>query len=203
MSIEPVDSSRPKHTEMFESTLHVLERARLGDHSAARVLIERALPSLRRWAHGRIPAYGRGPADTEDVVQDAVLRTLKRIEAFEHRTVGALQAYLRQAVVNRIRDVVRQVRRRGVPEELPERLDNGSATPLEIAIMRQRLDGFIDALGRLRPSDRQLIVWRIELGYSSEEIGRRLGKTPEASGMAVKRALDRLAREMAIDERLD
>ena len=32
--------------------------------------------------------------------------------------------------------------------------------------MRQRSEMFIEALGRLRPVDRQIIVWRIELGYS-------------------------------------
>jgi RNA polymerase sigma-70 factor (ECF subfamily) len=205
MSSDPTARRKPAGPEepgTFDSTIHVLERAQAGDRSAARILIERAVPALKRWAHGRIPSYGRGPADTEDVVQDAVMRTLRRAEAFEHRTVGALQAYLRLAVVNRIRDVVRQVRRRGVPEELPERLTDDAASPLEIAIMRERLDGFIEALQRLRPADRQLIVWRIELGYSSEEIGRRLGKSTEAAGMAVKRALDRLAREMAIDPRL-
>src|SRR6188472_2347229 len=89
--------------DSFDSTIHVLERARTGDRSAARILIERALPPLRRWTRGRLPRYARAGNDTEDVVQDAILGTLKRGERFQHRTVGGLQAYLRSAVVNRIR----------------------------------------------------------------------------------------------------
>jgi RNA polymerase sigma-70 factor (ECF subfamily) len=187
--------------ESWDSTVQVLERARAGDRSAARILLERALPSLKRWAHGRIPSYGRGPADTEDVVHDAVLQTLKRIDSFEHRTVGALQAYLRESVVNRIRDIVRRVQRRGVPIEPPEDLEDAEPSPLERAIMAERMDRFIDALQRLRPADRQAVVWRMELGYSYEEIANRLGKPSTAAArMAVKRALDRLAKELGIAE---
>ena len=190
----------PQDPEEWDSTIHILERARAGDYSAGRMLLERALPHLRRWTHGRIPSYGRGPADTEDVVQDAVLQALKHIDVFEHRSVGALQAYLRQAVVNGIRDVVRRVKRRGVPVEPPEDLENADPSPLEQAIMRERSEHFVEALQRLRPSDRQAIIWRVELGYSHEEIARRLGKPSAAAArMAVGRALTRLAKEMGIE----
>ena len=36
--------------------------------------------------------------------------------------------------------------------------------------MREQLDRFLEALRTLRPADRQVIVWRIELGYTAEEI---------------------------------
>lgn len=187
--------------ESWDSTVQVLERARAGDRSAARILLERALPPLRRWAHGRIPSAGRGPADTEDVVQDAVLQTLKRIDSFEHRNVGALQAFLREVVINRIRDIARRVQRRGVPVEPPDNLQDAQPSPLERAIMGQDTDRFVDALQRLRPADRQAIIWRVELGYSYEEIAKRLGKSSEAAArMAIKRALQRLAKEMGVSE---
>ncbi len=97
-----------------DSTIQVLERARGGDRSAARILIERAVPRLRRWTRGRLPGYARAGDDTEDVVQDAILGTLKRVEVFEHRTVGALQAYLLESVFNRIRDLIRGSQRLGI-----------------------------------------------------------------------------------------
>jgi RNA polymerase sigma factor (sigma-70 family) len=67
---------------------------------------------------------------------------------------------------------------------------------LEQAILRERLDEFLAPLQRLRPRDRQAIVWRVELGYSIEEIARRLGKSEAAAAMTVSRALARLAAEM-------
>jgi RNA polymerase sigma-70 factor (ECF subfamily) len=182
--------------DLYDSTLHVLERAKGGDRSAARILIERALPPLRRWSRGRLPGYAREGVDTEDLVQDAVVNTLKRQRNFKHRTVEALRAYLRTAVINRIRDLIRGSRRRGTTVELEAEPVSSGPSPLEQAIMRERLDDFLAALQRLRPVDRQAIVWRVELGYSIEEIARRLGKSEPAAAMTVSRALARLAAQM-------
>jgi RNA polymerase sigma-70 factor, ECF subfamily len=181
---------------IHDSTLQVLERAKRGDRSAARILIERALPPLRRWTRGRLPRYARAGFDTEDVVQDAIVNTLKREPTFTHRTVEGLRAYLRTAVVNRIRDLIRGSQRRGIAVEVSEHLPGAAASPLERAILRERLDDFLAALQRLRPADRQAIVWRVELGYSIEEIAHRLGKSEPAAAMTVSRALARLAAEM-------
>jgi RNA polymerase sigma-70 factor (ECF subfamily) len=184
--------------QLSASTLHVLERARNGDASAARILIERALPSIRRWARGRLPQHARSDANTEDVVQDVFLRTLRRLRGFEHRTVGGLQAYLRRAVVNRIRDLIRGSNRVGLEPLADVEPRDWKPSPLEAAIMRQQLDGFLAALQRLKPADRQVIVWRIELGYTAEEIAAKLGKSTAAAGMTISRATARLAKEMRL-----
>jgi DNA-directed RNA polymerase specialized sigma24 family protein len=60
-----------------------------------------------------------------------------------------------------------------------------------------------DALQRLRPADRQLIIWRVELGYSVEEIAARLGKSKAAAGMGVTRAMARLAKALELDDLSD
>ena len=182
-----------------DSTLDVLARAQQGDRGAAHILIERALPVVRRWAHGRLPSYARGDANTEDLVQDVFLRTLRRVTRFQHRTVGGLQAYLRQAVVNRVRDLIRGSKRRGPNVDDVREPRDYRPSPLEAAIMRQQLDAFLQALRRLRPSDRQLIVWRIELGYTAAEIATRLGKSEAAAGMSITRAMTRLAKELQLD----
>ena len=67
-------------------------------------LFARYLPILRRWAAGRLPRAVRDVADTPDLVQDTMLQVFKNIEGFEHRGEGAFHAYLRQAVMNRIRN---------------------------------------------------------------------------------------------------
>ena len=90
-----------------DTTYVLLERAKQGSREALDSLFARHLPLLRRWAHGRLPRWARDIADTSDLVQETVLQTFKRIEAFEPRGDGALQAYLRQAVLNRIRNEFR------------------------------------------------------------------------------------------------
>jgi RNA polymerase sigma factor (sigma-70 family) len=184
---------------VWDSTVDVLSRAQDGDRSAVRILMERALPPLKRWTHGRIPASGRGAINTEDIVQDAVLHTHKRLGTFEHRTVDALQKYLRQSVVNGIRDVVRRVKRRGVPMELPETLADNGRSPEELAIINQRSETFLKALQRLRPADRQIMICRLELGYSFEQLANRLGKSVDATRMAVNRAAKRTQKEIALE----
>src|SRR5438034_8500227 len=95
-----------------ESTVRLIERARAGDELALGQLFARHLRPLQRWASGRLPKWARDVTDTDDLVQDTLLQTFKRIEAFDPRHVGALQAYLRQAVLNRIRDELRRKARR-------------------------------------------------------------------------------------------
>jgi RNA polymerase sigma factor (sigma-70 family) len=181
-----------------DSTLHVLERAQRGDAAAARTLMERALPAVRRWARGRLPPEGRGAADTEDIVQDAFLGTLRNLERFRHHTVGALHAYLHRAVINRIRDVVRSSRRQGVEFDVTADPPDWQPSPLERVILHQRVEHFLAALTKLRPVDRQVVVWRLELGYTPQEIATRLGKSEAAAAMTVSRAMARLATELGI-----
>jgi RNA polymerase sigma factor (sigma-70 family) len=198
-AVERSTVDHSKADQLADSTVHVLERAQHGDELAVKILIERALPPVRRWARGRLPHYARSGADTEDVVQDAFLRTLRGIKRFQYRTVGGLQAYLRRAVINRIRDLIRGSKRRGTEVGVDSEPPDWMPSPLEAAIMRERLDGFLEALRKLRPADRQVIVWRIELGYSVAEIATKLGKSQAAAGMTVSRAMTRLAKELHLD----
>ncbi|MGC4084020.1 MAG: sigma-70 family RNA polymerase sigma factor [Vicinamibacterales bacterium] len=184
-----------------DSTLDVLERARQGDGAAARVLIERTVGPLRRWARGRLPHYARAGANTEDVVQDAVVRALARVDHFEHRSVDGMQKYLRESVRNRIRDEVRRVSRRGVGEELPDALHDSGYSPLEELILKERSERYLAALRTLKPADRMAIIFRLEHRHSFEEIAQKLGKSsPDAARMMVTRAVKRLADAIGIDE---
>src|SRR3954464_15921464 len=104
----------------LESTHDLLSLVREGDRDALERLFTRCVPPLRRWARGRLPAAARGLLETQDLVQDTVLNSLKRLDRFESRHEGALQAYLRQAVVNRIRDEIRRTKRSPGVTELDE-----------------------------------------------------------------------------------
>jgi RNA polymerase sigma factor (sigma-70 family) len=180
-----------------EATVDLLNRAKRGDRSALDLLLERCIPALRRWAHARLPQSARGMVDTADMVQDTVLAALRRLEVFEARHQGALQAYLRTAVMNRIRDVIRQRDRRPLQGEMPEDLLDDATSPLEQLIGAQNVSFYEAALGRLRSSDREAIVGRIEMQYSYEELATVLNKpTANAARVAVARALKRLVDEM-------
>ena len=182
----------------LESTFSLIERARAGDATALDRLLARHLAPLRRWARGKLPTWARDVADTDDLIQDTLLQTFKRIGDFDVRGPGALQAYLRQAVVNRVRDELRRKGRRPGVTTL-EGLDVESGTsPLEQAIGRESVERYEKALVTLKPEEREAIIGRVEMGYSYEELADVLGKpSTEAARKAAHRALVRLAEQMA------
>ena len=180
-----------------ESTLDLLQRARTGDRVALDALFARYLPMLRRWASGRLPAWARDVADTHDLVQETLLQTFKRIDTFEYRGEGALQAYLRQVLVNRIREEFRKTARRPDGTAMDDDVIDQAPSPLEEAIGQQALERYEQALERLRPEEREAIVARVEMGLSYEELAAALDKpSPDAARKAAQRALVRLAEEM-------
>jgi len=187
----------PPASANAESTFELLGRARTGDEAALNTLIGRYLPALRRWAHGRLPGRARGIAETEDLVQESVTRAFSRLGEFEHRGSGALFAYLRQAVLNQLRDEIRRADRRPRAESLDSQAIDPSPSPLDAAIGSEAAARYDAALGRLRPDEREAVVGRLELGCTYEELAQALGKpSADAARMAVTRALVRLAEEM-------
>ena len=180
-----------------DSTFDLVERAKKGDGEALNRLFARYLPALRRWASGRLPRWTRDLMDTDDLVQETMIRALKRMDAFESRHEGALQAYLRQAIVNRIRDEVRRTMRSPTAAELSENESDRAASPLDLAIGHEAVERYEAGLARLRPEERQAIVARVEMDGSYQEVAQALGKpSADAARMAVGRALLRLAEEM-------
>jgi RNA polymerase sigma-70 factor (ECF subfamily) len=184
------------------STADLLKRARQGDDDALNDLFRRHLSPLRRWARGRLPKWTRDLRDTEDLVQETLTQTLRRIDAFEPRHEGALQAYLRQALINRVRDEVRRVNRYPAPEGLDDADHpvDAAASPLEEVIGAQAMENYESALQRLRPEERELIIARVEMQQSYQQIAVAHNRSSaDAARMAVTRALLRLAEEMDIE----
>ena len=176
-----------------EPTIELVVRAREGDRLAVEALLQRSIPSLRRFAHGRLPAAARGSLDTGDLVQETVLHVLRRLDTFEPRHVGAMQAYLRQSVINRIRDEVRRIGRHPTPVDLPDDLASEIPSPLEEAVRAEAYERYRAVLVQLSPRDREMIVARIEAQWNLGEIAQRFNmRTVDGARMAVTRALRRL-----------
>ena len=181
------------------SSTDFLKRVRRGDRSALSALFARHVPLLRQWARGRLPRWARAFGDTTDLVQEAVLNTLRRLERLDVKGERALQGYLRAAVQNRIHDVLRraETRTRG-PELTGEEPDRSQPSPLSLAISSQERERYQAGLGRLKAEEQTLIVGRLELGYSFGQLALTLGRpTSDAARKAYSRAISRLVEEMA------
>jgi RNA polymerase sigma-70 factor (ECF subfamily) len=193
----PASEAYPDPLLSDEPTIELVVRARGGDRLAVEALLQRCLPPLKRWAHGKLPAGARSSMDTGDLVQEAALHALGRLDVFEPRHVGAMQAYLRQSVINRIRDEVRKLVRHPANVELPEDHPSDRTSPLESAIEAESYERYRQALDQLKPRDREMVVARVEVQWSLGEIAHRFGMpSVDAARMAVTRALKRLSSNM-------
>jgi RNA polymerase sigma-70 factor (ECF subfamily) len=181
----------------LDSTAVLIQRVREGDKDALERLIHRHLAPLRRYVSGRLPRWARDLSDTDDLVQDTLLRTFSRMDGFEVRGAGALHAYLRQAVMNRLRDELRRKGRAPALVDVDDLDVAGQGSPLEDAIGAEAAARYVAALARLEPEEREAIIGRVEMEYSYADLADVLGKpTADAARKATRRALLRLAEEM-------
>jgi RNA polymerase sigma-70 factor (ECF subfamily) len=193
MSPTPPEDQHGSDFLSDEPTMELVVRARGGDRQAVEALLQRSIPHLKRWAHGKLPAAARNSLDTGDLVQETVLHVLRKLDTFMPRHVGAMQAYLRLSVLNRIRDEVRKIGRHPASAELPDDMPSDEPSPEEQAVREEAVSQYYEALGVLKARERQLVVARIEAQWTYDEIARHFGMTtPDAARMAVTRALARL-----------
>lgn len=180
-----------------ESSLTLLKRVQAGDASALDALMARYRPRLVRWASGRLPPHARDLAETQDLVQETLIRAFRKIGEIEIRGEGALQAYLRQVLLNTLRDELRRVRRRPAGSELESGVPSDEPSPLEQAVSGEAIERYERALNALRQADRELVIAHVEFGFSHQELANAFGKpSANAARMALQRALLLLAEEM-------
>ena len=202
MELKPEPSSKApcESASTSSSESRLLERVRRGSRGAAEALFARYGSWLRRWTRGRLPQRARGALDTSDIVQEALRYTFTRLDWFESKRASALRAYLRRVIENRIRDELRRAtrRRHAIAPEQPVRASDDGAPQLRRLVDDEAWRRYVDGLQRLSARDRRLIAGRVELGYNYRQLAlaERM-PSPDASRMALRRALARLGDAMA------
>ena len=180
-----------------QTTLHLLDEVRAGNEVAVSLLYKRHLARLQRWARGRLPRGAREMMDTDDLVQQVLMKTLRHVDSFESAQTGGFQSYLRAGVTNLIRDELRRRQRQPHGDQTASSVEAFGPSLLEELVGREKLDRYERGLSQLTESDREIVVARLELGLSYDEIAKELGKpSADAARMAVTRAVTRLAEEV-------
>jgi RNA polymerase sigma-70 factor (ECF subfamily) len=189
---------KPTRAASANLTVDLLRQASRGDRDAMNRLFVRLAPPLQRFARGRLPGWARGMVDTTDLVQETLLSTYQMVDRGDALDDGAIHAYVRKALKNRIIDELRKVNRRPALAEMDRSYEGDVASPLEQAIGAEALDRYESALHRMKESDRDAVIARIELGLSYADIATMLGRpSADAARMTVSRALVALAEVMA------
>lgn len=191
---------QPDRAASANLTIELLRQANRGDRAAMNRLFERLAPPLQRFARGRLPGWARGMIDTTDLVQETLASTYQVVARGDVKDDGAVHAYVRTALKNRLIDELRKVERRPALDEMERSFAGDVASPLEQAIGAEALARYESALERMQESDRDAVVARIELGLSYQDIATMLGRpSADAARMTVSRALVALAEAMADD----
>ena len=181
----------------LETTATLIRRIQQGDDLARSVLIKRCLPALRHWARGRLPAYGRDLADTDDLVQTTFLRALGGLERFRPEREGAFLAYLRQILINAVRNEIRRSSCRPRGQALDQEPVDLRPSVHEQLAGEETIEAYERALETLKDRQRQAVILRVEFGLTFPEIAAELDiPSANAARMQVSRSLVKLAEGM-------
>jgi RNA polymerase sigma-70 factor (sigma-E family) len=132
------------------------------------------------------------PSTAEDVVQEAFTGLHRHWAGL--RDEAAAVAYLRTAVVNGSRSVLR--RRRTARDYVPPHQVNARSAE-SLAMLSAEHQSVVDALGTLPPRQREVLVLRYYGGMSEAEIADATGISRGTVKSTASRALDAVQRAMA------
>ena len=189
---------RKRQDPSATASLVLLERVRAGDTAALNRLMDRYLPRLSRWASGRLPRWARDLSDTDDLVQDTLIRSVANLGHFEAQRGGRVAGLpaRRGDEPHPRRDPPQAPHARARPARLRPLPPTGSRRSKPRSAS-EALAKYDRALERLDAETREAVIARIEMGCSYAEIAEAMGKpSPDAARMTVSRALVRLAEEM-------
>jgi len=194
---QPIEEIRP--ASALTTSLRLFLRARQGNSTALNRLFGHLLPGLQRWALGRLPSWARRRMDTVDLVQEALVNLFRHLGRIEPKRRRALRAYLQESIKNRIRDEIRRAGQVETSNGTAPTLPDPDTSPLDRAIAIEKTARYREALRRLDPGDHELIVARVEMGFSYEQLALATGRpSPDAARVAVRRAILRLAEELSL-----
>jgi RNA polymerase sigma-70 factor (ECF subfamily) len=147
----------------------------------------------------------RSKLESVDIVQDALMCALRDLEDFTYKNEGDFLRWLGKIAENRIRDNLDKLHadKRDIRKETPLnecastfRDDRArvleparNTTPSVILSRKEELDKLEKAIDQLKPEYRKVIVLAKIDGLSYNQIGERLGKSADAVGHLLLRAM--------------
>ncbi len=186
-------------------TQDLVALAKEGDESALNQLCSVYGERVRRIIRFRMDRKLRPKLDSVDVVQDALILALGGLKDFKYRNEGDFLRWLSRIAENKLRDIFDKFHadKRDVHKEIPFKKEGRSTeggsfgatgpmrttTPSVIACRKEALDKLEQALDKLKPEYKQVIVLKRIEALSHAEIAEKLGKKTGAVRMLLARAM--------------
>jgi len=200
LKFEPMDNHQ---------TQHLVALAKEGDESALNQLCSIYGERVRRIIRLRLDQKLRPKLDSVDIVQDALIQALGGLKDFNYQNEGDFLRWLSRIAENKLRDILDKfhTEKRDVHKEIPFKKEGRSTesgsvaapgpmrttTPSVIACRKEALDKLEQALDKLKPEYKQVVMLKKIEGLSHAEIAERLGKKEGAMRMLLARAMAALA----------
>jgi RNA polymerase sigma-70 factor (ECF subfamily) len=188
-----------------QRTQQLLTLARKGDQGALNNLCGLYVERIRRIARLRMGPQLRSQLESMDIVQDALWAAVCGLDDFTHQDEGDFLRWISIVVENTIRDNIDRIHagKRDVRKQvsldstvaqpdggrLPPRHPVSTTTPSLVVARSEELDRLERAMDQLKDEYRRVILLAKIEGLSYAQIGRRLGKTADAVGMLLSRAM--------------
>jgi RNA polymerase sigma-70 factor (ECF subfamily) len=159
---------------------------------------------LARW---QLDSRLQGKLDASDVVQQTLLKAHQALDQFRGHESAELAAWLRQILARTLADLVRDLRRgkrdvalerslEAAVEESSARLQAwlvaDQSSPSQQAMHNEQVLRLTEALAALPELQRQALVLKHCEGWSLEQIGNHLGRSPAAVASLLRRGLKQL-----------
>ncbi len=170
-----------------------LEKARNGDREAFDFLARECRSSLKGHVRARIGDYLRNRIDFEDVLQETCARAWKSIGGFRGLDSGAFLRWLKGIAEHVILDGIGSQRRDQViyVEEPVDPIYPGPS-PSKAQRRSERFVRLREALDRLAPEHREVVLLVRIKGLKIREAAERMNRTPNAVMKLLSRALNKL-----------
>jgi RNA polymerase sigma-70 factor (ECF subfamily) len=193
----------------------LIARARAGDQEALGALFARYRDRLRRMVEVRLDSRLQARLDASDVVQEAYVEVVERLEEYRRDPKLPLFLWLRLVVGERLlrlhrhhlgtqmRDAGREVSlyRGALPAAssaaLAAQLLGKHTSPTQAAVRAERLLRLQEALNTLDPVDREVLSLRHFEELTAAESAQVLGIEESAAAKRYFRALKRLKQVLA------
>jgi RNA polymerase sigma-70 factor (ECF subfamily) len=183
----------------------LLEAARAGSNEALGRVLQTCREYLLLVANEEEGPELKVKAGASDLVQETFLEAQRDFGRFQGSSERELLAWLRRLLLNNLANLRRRYQtqsRQHVREVRLETVDglclllSDASTPSGRAIRREEIEALERVLGEFPAHYQEVISLRHRERLSFEEIGRRMGRSPDAARMLWWRAFERLAEQL-------
>ena len=165
----------------LDSSLPLLDRARLGDQAAWQVLFEDCYPKIVRVVRKRLSRPMRKIYDSTDIANEVMKSLAAKFDHFDFSSIDGLRAFLIRAAEQKVvdgyrrghamkRDINRD-RALGTVGPMGFEPEDSSPTPSQVAVATEEVENLLDGQSGV---DRTILELKLQ-GHSNSEVARATG----------------------------